>query len=436
MSQDKFVVSSYLFEYDNECVDKYGECRVFNCLVDSNGYLTSKITERKNDLLQKNTKLTFKGFRKGKEPLSWVIKAFGSDMFFHHIMMEIVEQINAYKPLFIAHIIEVVSVEYSENENLCFKMVVDKFPQVDVSDGKYKGIFLKRLDDKITDEDLSEELQRLIKSKRRVVEKTENVNVIEHGNYITFDYSVAEGEANVGSGETTLAIGEPNNTWPKSFEDALMGHLLDEDMIVPCDYPDDYPNTELAGKKIVFRIKIKKVMGVNTPELNDVFAKMVGGHPTVEDLKIATMERLLKTKREKNEEEYFSQIELKLLEFYGGDKIQLPQRFLDQEMNNQISAYKKQFEVYKRSFDDWIKDNQETYNELVKTSAERIEKGSGVDIILQSISVHESVVVTPEELKEAAVKWQFISQNTEKLVPFLRRVNTMRKIVEYATMLD
>ncbi len=60
------------------------------------------------------------------------------------------------------------------------------------------------------------------------------------------------------------------------FEAAVTGMKAGEEKEVEINFPADYPDKDIAGKKLLFKVLVKEVKEKKLPELGDEFAKDVG----------------------------------------------------------------------------------------------------------------------------------------------------------------
>ena len=81
----------------------------------------------------------------------------------------------------------------------------------------------------------------------------------------------------------TLVLG--SGMFIPGFEDQLVDKVPGEEVIVKVTFPEQYHSEELAGKEAEFSCVIHEIR-VKTPyELDDVFAKEVGGCDTLEEMR-------------------------------------------------------------------------------------------------------------------------------------------------------
>lgn len=76
----------------------------------------------------------------------------------------------------------------------------------------------------------------------------------------------------------TLVLG--SHTFIPGFEEQLVGHNVDDEVTVHVTFPQQYHAPDLAGKDAEFRCKIHQIRVKSAYEMDDVFAKEVGGCET------------------------------------------------------------------------------------------------------------------------------------------------------------
>lgn len=94
-----------------------------------------------------------------------------------------------------------------------------------------------------------------------------------------------DGEAFEGGTAQEYPLTLGSNSFIPGFEDALIGAKAGETKDIPLTFPQKYPAKELAGKKVIFTVTIKKVNQIVVPELTDEFAAKVGPFTDVAELK-------------------------------------------------------------------------------------------------------------------------------------------------------
>ena len=140
----------------------------------------------------------------------------------------------------------------------------------------YKGLTEELSRHIVTDEEVTKQLQRLAQQNPRIAEVTDRPT--ENGDEVVLDYAgFCDGvQFPGGTGENqTLVLG--SGMFIPGFEEQLLDKVPGEEVTVKVTFPKEYHASELAGKAAEFKCVIHQIR-VKTPyELDDVFAKEVGG---------------------------------------------------------------------------------------------------------------------------------------------------------------
>ena len=155
----------------------------------------------------------------------------------------------------------------------------------------YKGLRDKLEHYTVTGEEVERNLQRLLQQNPRIAEVTDRPT--EQGDEVVLDYAgFCDGEQFAGgtAEKQTLVLG--SGMFIPGFEEQLLDKVPGEEVTVKVTFPQQYHSDALAGKNAEFRCKIHAIR-VKTPyELDDTFAKEVGGCETMEEMRQKMQESL------------------------------------------------------------------------------------------------------------------------------------------------
>jgi len=148
----------------------------------------------------------------------------------------------------------------------------------------YKGLRAKLERYIVTDEEVERNLQRLVQQNPRIAEVTDRPT--EQGDEVVLDYAGFCGGEQFAGGtaeKQTLVLG--SGMFIPGFEEQLLDKVPGEEVVVKVTFPQQYHAENLAGKEAQFHCKIHAIR-VKTPyELDDTFAKEVGGCETMEEMR-------------------------------------------------------------------------------------------------------------------------------------------------------
>ena len=237
--------------------------------------LTGKIEEIK-------PRLSLKGFRPGKAPVSYLKKTFGKSM-----MGEIVEAAvsegsqkavadNALKVAFPPRVEPIGDVQavVDGKADLEFKVVVDLMPDFALAD--VSTLKVERLTADVTDENVDDSIRRLAEQSRTYSARAEG-EPAEKGDAVLLDFVGRVGGEEFTGGKAedfNLVLG--SGQLITGFEDQLIGSKAGEERDVNVTFPSDYPEDSLKGKDAVFACKVKEVKKPDELVIDDTLAKNLG----------------------------------------------------------------------------------------------------------------------------------------------------------------
>ena len=136
----------------------------------------------------------------------------------------------------------------------------------------------------VTAEEIDRNLQRLQQQNPRIAVVKDRPT--ELGDEVVLDYAgVCNGEQFAGgtAEKQTLVLG--SGMFIPGFEEQLLDKVPEEPVTVHVTFPEQYHSAELAGKAAEFRCVIHEIRVKTAYELDDVFAKEVGGCESFEEMR-------------------------------------------------------------------------------------------------------------------------------------------------------
>ena len=196
----------------------------------------------------------------------------------------------------------------------------------------YKGLTATYTRHTVTAEEIDRQLHRLQQQTPRIAEVTDRPT--ELGDEVVLDYAgFCNGEQFAGgtAENQTLVLG--SGTFIPGFEEQLLDKVPGEKVTVKVTFPQVYHSDALAGKDAEFICTIHQIRVKSTYELDDTFAKEVGGCETMEEMRQKLGESMQAFADERGEMDLQDQLlrqAAETLEFSPTD----PQ--VDAEVENQI----------------------------------------------------------------------------------------------------
>jgi len=183
------------------------------------------------------------------------------------------------------------------------------------------------------------------------------------------------------------------------FEEEIIGLKNGEEKEFKITFPKDYHAESLQNKKVVFKIKINRVTELKKPELDNEFAKKIGGFDTVEalkeDIKAGLTERAERNAREDAKDQ--------LAEKLGdGAKMEIPEILVEENIEVGLHNAKHQAEQNGKKWEDFVKESgfKDEADLIAKEAKPQAEKQVKISLALRALAEKEKLEVTKEELAE------------------------------------
>ena len=250
-------------------------------------------------------KINVPGFRPGKAPRKMIERMYGAEVFFEEAINiafpEAYEAAVEQEKLQVVGYPAVEMVGEVTKDGFTFKATAPVYPEVTL--GEYKGLKAEKPEVKVTAADVDERLKTLADRNTRLVSvdreaKSGDTAVIDFEGFL--NGKPFEG----GKGENhNLELG--SGSFVPGFEDQVIGMKAGEEKDIDITFPEDY-HKDLAGKAVVFKVKVHEVKEKEVPEMDDEFAKDVSEFDTLKDLK-ADLKKKITEERQKDADRAFEE---------------------------------------------------------------------------------------------------------------------------------
>ncbi|MBO5953660.1 MAG: trigger factor [Oscillospiraceae bacterium] len=148
----------------------------------------------------------------------------------------------------------------------------------------YKSLSAQLQKHVITDEEVDRQLHRLQQQTPRVAKVQDRPAQL--GDEVVLDYAgFCNGEQFAGGTAQNQSLVLGSGMFIPGFEEQLVDKVPGEEVIVKVTFPESYHAEELAGKAAEFRCTIHEIRVKSAYELDDVFAKEVGGCDTLDEMR-------------------------------------------------------------------------------------------------------------------------------------------------------
>lgn len=357
------------------------------------------IVNEKLDKVYNDTsyKIKIPGFRKGRIPKNILNLHLGKDYFYDKTSEELIPEcyLEAIKKIDIKPInqpeIKVIQIE--EDKPLIFEATVQVMPEIKL--GSFNKINIKKEDIKVTNTDLNNEI-------KRIQENQAKLNVVKNRKSKKNDFLVIdsqgyiEGKAIKGSKVEKQMVQLGKNTAPE-FNDKLIGCSAGDEKEIKILVPKDVKDKKIAGKEIIYKVKVNEIKEKELPELNEDFVKTMGNYKTLDDFKKDVKDKLEKQVEMVNKNNYEGKLLEKLTDICD---VKVPKVLIEREMEYMTKSLEDDLKSKGLSLEDYYK-TIKTDKEKVKKEYEIVaEKRIKQELVLDKISQVENLQVTEKEVKD------------------------------------
>ena len=211
-----------------------------------------------------------------------------------------------------------------------------------------------------------------------------------------FDNGVAfEG----GKGENfDLELG--SGSFVPGFEDQVIGMKAGEEKDIDITFPENY-TPELAGKPVVFHVKVNEVKAKDVPAIDDEFAKDVSEFDTLKELK-ADLKKKITEEREKAAQRAFE--DALMQKVADGIEADIPDAMIDLQCEKMVDSLKQQLASQGIPFDQYLKMVQSTEEAVKAEAKEPAQQQVRMDLAIEALIKAEGIDATEEEIEAETKK--------------------------------
>ena len=382
--------------------------------------------------LKARKQIMIPGFRKGKAPRKMIEAMYGAHVFYEDGLEEIFPEVYDFaiasqdfkaigRP-------SLTDMQIGEDNIVTLTLTTEVYPEVVL--GQYKGLEVEKMAVSVSENQVNAELDRMAQNvaSTETVERAAEMGDTANIDFEGFDNGVAfEG----GKGENfDLKLG--SGQFVPGFEEQVVGMTAGEEKDINVTFPQDYA-AELAGKAVVFHVKLNKVTVTNVPELDDEFAKDVSEFDTLDELK-ADIRAKAEEQAAKQAESAFEQAAVE--KAAEGTAVEMPKALVDMELDTQMERFAYQLQMSGYSMEQYAQMMGGDMNTLRNAFRPQAEKQAKITVTLEKIAEVENIALTDEEIEaefeSLAKQYELEVAKVKEMVPMDELTGSLktRKVVK------
>ncbi len=352
--------------------------------------------------LKQRGSINLPGFRKGKAPRSLIEKYYGSEVFYEDALDAVFSPavMAAYEEAGIDAVdspydFDIKYMNVTEGVDIEFKVTVK--PEVTLK--QYKGISAEKAAVKVTKEEISEELDRMLERSARIVDVDDRA--VKDGDIAVIDFEgFVDGVAFDGGKAEKYSLTIGSGSFIPGFEEQIIGHEIGEEFDVNVTFPEEYA-PELASKAAVFKIKLHEIKVKELPELDDEFAKDLGEYDTVEELKKGVEEDILKRKTEDADRAFEDAVLTALAE---NVEAEIPECMFDNKAKENVDSFAQRIAQQGIDLDTYLSYMGMTREAFEASAKEQSVNQVKLDLAVEAVIKLEGIKASDERIDEEYAK--------------------------------
>jgi len=343
-------------------------------------------------------KAKVKGFRPGKVPRSIL------EMYYHKDIEHDVSESLVRRSLAEAlkdKGLDAINLSWPEpvppvvaGEDFSYSVEIEVEPEFAAED--YLGLTIAAPEVAVTDAEVEARLEE-IRQANAILKPPAEERGVKAGDFVVLDHQAHFAGQPVEGGKsegTYVEVG--SGKFNAEFETNLLGLKAGAEARFPVALPDDFANPLIAGKVVDFAVNVQEVKEKVVPELDDTFAKNLGGNfQTLADLRTAVREDIIKSKEQERQAYLENQVSDRLL---ARHQFEVPPSLVTQEQENML---RDQMDRFRQHGMDTAGMDPARILEVMKPMAERRVR---VRLILSRIADQENLVVDEGEMDAALAR--------------------------------
>ncbi len=371
--------------------------------VERNGNEATVIVEIDKELMESGVnkaylkarkQIMIPGFRKGKAPRKMIEAMYGAHVFYEDGLEEIFPEIydfaiasQEFKAIGRPNLTDM---QISDDHIVTLTLTTEVYPEVTLGD--YKGIEVEKAEAVVTDAEVQAELDRMAQNvaSTETVDRAAQMGDTANIDFEGFDNGVA---FDGGKGENhDLKLG--SGSFVPGFEEQIVGMSAGEEKDIDITFPEDY-HAELAGKAVVFHVKVNSVTETTVPALDDEFAKDVSEFDTLDALK-ADIRAKAEERAQKQVQSAFEQACVE--KAADNTTVDMPKALVEAELDNQMERFGYQLQMSGYSMEQYAQMMGGDVTTMRNAFRPAAEKQAKTNVTLAKIVEAEGITVSEEEI--------------------------------------
>ena len=337
------------------------------------------------------------GFRKGHAPRMVIEAAYGKHVFFEDAVEDMFPDI--YKDAVLTQDIRPVGrpsvskMDIADDGAVTLTIVTDLYPVAEL--GEYKNLEIEKDDVEVKESEVEAELDRMAQNVARI---TTVDRPAQEGDTAVIDFEGFEnGKAFAGGKGENYELKLGSHTFIPGFEEQVAGMSAGEEKDIDVTFPADYHAEELAGKPVVFKVKVHEVKETVVPEKDDEFVKDVSEFDTVAELR-ADIEKRIRDEKQAGIDRAFENAAVE--KAAANMTVEIPDSMIDEELDQEMERMDYELRSQGASLQAYAQMMGGDMNAIRNSLRPSAQAAVRTNVLLDAVAAAENIEVSEEECEE------------------------------------
>ena len=342
-------------------------------------------------------KMNVPGFRKGKAPKSIIEKMYGAAVFYDDALEMLL-------PSMYASAVEEAKLEVVSRPEIDIVSIDDGGVELTAKVytkpvavvNQYRGLEAAKDTVRVTKAEIEEEIELVRKRNGRQITLEDQPAADGDETVIDFE-GFLDGVAFEGGKGEKFPLKLGSGSFIPGFEEQLVGHKAGESFEINVTFPEDYHAENLAGKPVVFKVKVHAITEENVPELNDEFVQDISECSTVDEYTAYVRGDLEKRAAERAKNE---RTDLILQKVIDNAEVEIHGDIVSAEVDMQIDRFDKQLQSFGADLKSYLEYAHLSIEDMRKDYEQAAQRQLKSQYVMMAIIDAEKLEPTDEDFRE------------------------------------
>lgn len=373
-------------------------------------------------------KVNIPGFRKGKAPRRIIEQYFGRESMLNEILDTMLPELTT-QAITDQNLdaVGLPSIELEDLDPFQFSATVPLRPEVDL--GEYSSIRIDRSPPVIEDDAIDNRIEQ-IRLSVATWEPTERP--VEIGDMVTAQIKGTIEENTIfDEADAVYLVNEEIGRPFPGFSENLVGLETNKSSQFDLLIPEDFADSNLAGKDAHFEVTIKDIKTRILPEVDDEFAKGIGeGYESLEELKNEIQKGIQTEAEEENSRVHRESIVEALM---ANATVDMSPLLLQREAEHMVEEQERMVSQANMNIDDYLTSLGKTREEFVEESKSEASDRLKRSFVLEKLAKEEDIEISDENIDERISE---MFANSEQEIPESTQNAQMRDYLSRSMLME